>query len=230
MKLSLISEVFQKPSMDGVETRYSMYHDSDLTASAEYMFFDDDNKYKVNITTASYDSVIETMIGYSNIDPSMYDDIMAKIRGAGGLPCYIALDANGSYAKTGFNNEFYVYGKVISCVHDFVVKNKPIAIKFSGYTSDMDRVYDRFVKMGNKLWPEYRYIPVSGELYLSVPTYRIIRDIPGFEQAYDSGITKRNDKLSNALDSKKLERQRAKQPIMNYDNGSSAIDRFVGDL
>ncbi len=233
MKLSLISEVFQTPSMDGVETRYSMYHSSDTIALAQYAFYDGEIAYKININASNYGSAVETIFNLSNIDPelvdTMYDTVLNQIKSLGGLPAYIDFEADGSYAKTGFGNEFFVYSKVIACVHDFVVKTKPIILRFSGYTSDMDRVYDRFVKMGNRMWPEYKYIPVSSEVYVTVPMFRFIRDIPGFMEEYDRKMAVRSNKLNDALKNKKLERQRTKQNT-KQNSDPSLIDRFVGDL
>lgn len=225
MKLSLISEVFQKPSMDGVESDYDIYSDNTRIASATYTFSDspkgEDVQYEIKILTDRYSHVLDNIFGFGKIESSVYDSILDKIKSIGGQPVRISLEADESYNKTGFNNEFYVYGKVIACIHDFMAKSKPVCLIFSGYTSDMDRVYDRLMKVNNKMWPEYAYIPISPSMYALRRVFDVLNEVPEFKEWYDYNINLKNTKLNAALDSKKRERSKNLQ--------NAKIDKVVSD-
>ncbi len=225
MKLSLISEVFQTPSMDGVRSDIDMYSDNTRIASATYTFYDSPKgeriEYELKILTNRYAYLADKIFGFEKLKPEQYQELLAKMEEIGGNPAYIDFEADESYDKTGHNNEFFVYSKVIACIHDFVSRSRPVALKFSGYTSDMDRIYDRFIKMGNRIWPEHTYVPISPDVYVTKQLLAVLQNIPGFAEWYDYQIEQRNKRLDTALHSKKRERS---QNIRNRE-----IDKIVNN-
>lgn len=231
MKLSIISEVFQRPSLDDVDVKIDKYWDSEHISSAIYTFSDfagdSEVKYKVEINSSTYKSLAERILDQvtGEVSDDLMSDLTYELANAGGLPVYVTFQANNSYEKTGFSNEFYVYSKVIACLHDFVWRTKPIALKFSGYSTDMDRVYDRFIKMANKMWPEYRYIPINTDTYVSESAFAVLKStVPNFDSYYEYNISKRDTKLKTALDIKQSHRERK----MRDDRENNLVNRIIG--
>lgn len=226
MKLSIISEVFQKPSMDGIEVDSIDLRSQTVTTYTFYASHPESASmlvgYTVEIRTMDYSRLFDL----TNIPIDFHD----TIRGIGGEPIFISLESSvGSHSKTGFNNEFYVYGKLMSSMHDYVVKNKPIALKFLGYTDDMNLVYDRLIKMANKTWPEYEYVPVSDDVYLFKPVYSLVKDDGEFSRAYLSAIGFRDKSLVKFRKNKLREKQQRRldselEAIVNNHHGKHITD------
>jgi hypothetical protein len=80
-----------------------------------------------------------------------------------------------NFEKTGLKNEVFVYGVMINCLIDYVDRHgdAPAFLNFSGYTEDMNVVYDRFLKkfLAEPGLHKYAYIPYREDYYISKPVY-----------------------------------------------------------
>ena len=125
----------------------------------------------------------------------------------------ITLEADGDYNKTGEQNEFEVYPKLISSVHHYVKEKKPAALKFYGFVQDMDLVYDRMIKMGNKTWPEDTYIPFSEQLYVRKEIHEELMENETYAETFAYGNEKRENNLKKAREYKNNKRNEIRQKI-----------------
>lgn len=201
MKLNIISEVFQKPSMDGVDVRVNKKGN---LLDKSYIFSDtvgsETVQYVVTITEFARTKILHWIVEYApDLELFKLDGKLSKL---GGPIADISLESDNSFDLTGFGNQFYVYSKLVSCIHHHVVERNPIALSFSGFTADMDLAYDRLIKMGNKTWPEHKFIPFGPDIYISAPTYELLSSIPGFDNAFALSNDTRNHHLHNAKTNK----------------------------
>lgn len=201
MKLNIISEVFQKPSMDGVDVRVNKKGN---LLDKSYTFSDtvgsETVQYVVTITEFARTKILHWIVEYApDLELFKLDGKLSKL---GGPVADISLESDNSFDLTGFGNQFYVYSKLVSCIHHHVVERNPIALSFSGFTADMDLAYDRLIKMGNKTWPEHKFIPFGTDTYISAPTYELLSSIPGFDDAFALSNDTRNHHLHNAKTNK----------------------------
>ena len=200
MRLQQINEVFDKPNLDGVNVSGDSY-------VTEYTFLDPNSTeriiYKVRIRNNSGYAFKEFMENqFDEMEPDDVVDIKHKLKrfGSGVL---IEFTAGTEYSKTGLNNEFFVYGKLIACVYDYVKKNKPIFLKFSGATDDMDLVYNRFLKLGNRANPADVYVPFNDEMHVRKDFTDLFDN---YESDVYSGVANYNHVLKSARSRKNKQR------------------------
>lgn len=80
-----------------------------------------------------------------------------------------------NFDKTGLKNEVFVYSVMINCLTDYVDRHgdAPAFLNFSGYTDDMNIVYDKFLKrfLSDPGLHKYAYIPYREDYYISKAVY-----------------------------------------------------------
>lgn len=80
-----------------------------------------------------------------------------------------------NFEKTGLKNEVFVYSVMINCLTDYVDRHgdAPAFLNFSGYTDDMNLVYDKFLKrfLSDPGLHKYAYIPYREDYYISKAVY-----------------------------------------------------------
>jgi putative sterol carrier protein len=80
-----------------------------------------------------------------------------------------------NFDKTGLKNEVFVYSVMINCLTDYVDRHgdAPAFLNFSGYSDDMNIVYDRFMKrfLDEPALHKYAYIPYREDYYISKAVY-----------------------------------------------------------
>lgn len=80
-----------------------------------------------------------------------------------------------NFDKTGLKNEVFVYSVMINCLTDYVDRlgDAPAFLNFSGFTDDMNIVYDRFMKrfLDEPALHKYAYIPFRADYYISKSVY-----------------------------------------------------------
>lgn len=169
MRLSVISEVADPRStnMDGIEISK---HDPDIT----YSFTDPrspDLLYSVIFEAAE--------IVYQNC-PHYNDIRQVTNENSYKLDLTVAKDGspNWSFDKTGRGNFAFVYGKLMTCVIDFLITRDVEApfIVFSGFSKDMELIYKRLMDRLNNEYPDYTYYPYSDGLYISSRAIEKIED------------------------------------------------------
>lgn len=184
MKLQLISEVFDKPSLDGVEV-------SDISSRWEtgfmYEFAVGDGIYTVRVV--DYSPQEDTEI-YQYLASVHIDDSESRKNAINSLLKYPVAtvdlqwrlkdepESAGTYSPSGLGNEFIIYSKLIACVSHYVENFEPIGFQFSGYTEDMDLVYDKLMKFTSK-WMKYKFIRITSDSYIRSD---IADMIPTFEK------------------------------------------------
>lgn len=171
MKLFLINEVFDKPSLEDVDIHYG------VSDSITYTFTDKDHDIKYSI------KLVKNIFEYLGI-PDDHIDIFNKFReenpryldGASIYLMWLHKDhiQPESFDETGIGNQWFVYGKLIACVQHYITKHKPILLYFSGSDDNMDLVYDKFIKMSQRLYPQDAYVPYADELYIRKEIYDIL--------------------------------------------------------
>lgn len=202
MKLTQINEVFEKPSLDGVEIKGD--HGSHI-----YNFHDKGKKYSVRIygNSTEYmhieDSHRKIFAGFKE----KYGEKMGRNPVEMGA-IYLSVerfdgDQNGSFSETGLGNQWFVYGKLIACVQHYVEKNKPILLAFSGASTSMDLVYDKFIKMSQRLYPQDAYVPYTDDTYVRK---EIAAVLPNSDMVNNERMN-REAKLKDAKDYKNRQRE-----------------------
>ena len=90
----------------------------------------------------------------------------------------LLIDDNNRYAKTGKGNFAYVYSRLATCLIDYLKnkRNNPEFIAFSGYTTDMDSVYNKILNRLAKKYPNIAYHPYAPSLYISQTAINDIKD------------------------------------------------------
>ena len=213
MKLNLILEVFNKPSMDGIEITQQ---DNDTGYSFQL---------KVNGITHNYEVLIyqlEPLQEYLE-DNGVYYTPKNKY----GNVVSISLQMDDDHKKTNLNNQFEVYPKLISCIHHYVKQNKPALLKFSGYTPDMELVYDRMLRMANKLWPEDSYVPVSEYAFIRKEIHEELMNDEEYKHFYSDGVIRRKQELKTNRAYKDEERKQ-KLEEKRYQEDLDKVDKLYG--
>ena len=168
MRFKKFVEVFSL-SMDGVESEITPY-------SSIYKFKDENVgvNYLITIYNTTNDSelnAIKDNLIKSDIDVKEYG-------GVGGVYLSHHSDTELSlddFSRSGLGNHWYVYGKLLSCVQDYVKRDNPLLLKFSGTDSGMDLVYDKMIRMSNKQFPEYSFTYYKGDYYIRSAVYSLMR-------------------------------------------------------
>jgi hypothetical protein len=109
------------------------------------------------------------------------------------------------HSKTGKGNFAFIYSKLMACVIDYFATrgNNPPFVTFSGYTRDMDSVYEKIMERLNKKYPGKAYFPYSTGVYVSSDTVYQIED-----QSVKMGILNKISKQSG-LNKAEIERIKA---------------------
>ena len=89
----------------------------------------------------------------------------------------IAFKSDGGYGLTGKGNFGFVYKNILSCMKDFMNKEKPNIISFSGYEAGMNLVYNRFMDkfLKNETDPKLYFNKYVDNLYVS---QELINNVP----------------------------------------------------
>jgi len=167
MKLTVINEVFDKPSLEGVDIR-------EVDNTFEYRFDDTNNGYEYQVTIYYYtvenmeesesehamDDVLDTEALKDHM--KIYDVIMANIN----LEAKSPKQRFGSPQLTGVGNQWFVYGKMLACVQHFIGEYKPAFLEFEGANSYMDLMYDKLMKLMNKMYPSDSYTHFRSSFYI----------------------------------------------------------------
>ncbi len=202
MKLNLITEVFNKPSLDGISIEEYGFK---TNYSFEIQVKDKLYRYDVTIRKEKepIDYVSEVSSVFDNINPEAFNKLESILNNYSAA-CSIYLQANSNYEKTGLRNEFEVYQKLISAVHHYVKSKKPIALEFYGYTSDMDLVYHRMIKMANKTWPEDSYIPIRSDKFIRKEIHELLLNNEDYKYVVSNG----SDDIKKSLELAKRQKQK----------------------
>lgn len=223
MKLQLLLEVFDKPSMEGVKVR------SLDKRRGEFSFTDpsipDSPRYDVEIYLNPF-SPIESFKYFELhnddlIRGNIYD-IETELRPfSGTAEIFLSHHKgdNSSYSKTRLQNQWFVYSKLIACVAEFVKSSKPVFLAFSGATDDMELVYDKFIKLSNRLDPSNSYEHFWSKYYIRKDVKKLIISTLG---ELNDGEAKRYraQRLKNIRNAKnyqkEYDRQRAERQAENH--------------
>ncbi len=180
MKLNLITEVFDKPSLKDISIK-------EIRNKTIYTFevLINGSKYPYEVTMEREDKAINYIeILLNKILDDKHEQVLKNYSEQVG----IYLSMSGTHAKTKMGREFEVYQKLISAVHHYVKNYKPVALEFSGYSDDMDLVYHRMVKMANKTWPEDSYVPISTSQFIRKEVHDFLLNDEDYQYLIQSGM------------------------------------------
>jgi hypothetical protein len=113
-------------------------------------------------------------------------------------------------------------------MHHYIGKYKPLGLMFSGATRSMDLVYDKFIRMSQRLYPEDAYVPYSGELYLRKDVVEKLPDSDAVTREREN----RDQKLQRIRQTKNAMRKRDNRRVSSWDSadtsnpGGSAGEEF----
>lgn len=188
MKLFQINEVFDRPSMDGVII------DNHGSSNIYYKFTDNnvDVTYivKMYMNEFQYTSLPSKYAAFTEEISKMYPKYIDAVSI---FFVYTNDEGNESYNLSKLGNQWFVYGKLIACLNDYISKYKPIVLKFSGANQNMDLVYDRFIKMSKKIYPQDAYVPITASMYIREEVF----DILPKDEEIESELRSREEKLKN---------------------------------
>ena len=207
MKIQLLLEVFDKPSMDGVQIVY------ETRTSCDYKFIDpsigDDTIYKVSI----YSEIggVERSIADVPGIGTKYPEAIELLKGyTGTASIFLSASVKGddsSYSKTKLNNQWFVYSKLLACISHYVTTRKPMMLKFSGASQDMDLVYDKFIKMSGRLDPANKHEHLTGEYYIRSDVKTMLQEKLGVSLEPKDAVL-RSERLAGIKKRKQEQRQR----------------------
>lgn len=113
----------------------------------------------------------------------------------------VAFKSNGSYGLTGKGNFGFVYKNILSCMKDFMNRQKPCIISFSGYEAGMNLVYNKFMDkfLKDKTDPKLYFHKYVDNLYIS---QELINNVPEkWQRILTDKIKQSSDKFSDDLSS-----------------------------
>jgi hypothetical protein len=85
------------------------------------------------------------------------------------------------YGKTNTGNEYAVFGTVIAIIKDYVQRNSPNALYFTGRGQSRRRLYARFVELANRQFPGYHgQLGYHPDMHVNDGEYYIIKN--GYNQ------------------------------------------------
>lgn len=193
MKIQLLLEVFDNPSLDGVKV-------SKDDKSSHYEFTDPampDMLYEVSIYVTSVYPLSDAVNELADEmgDPESFKAevnqyvVDNKLTGISkiSLTCRDTSpnedgndwwgEENNPYEKTGLGNNYFVYGKLVACCADYVKKNRPALLHFSGDSNDMNLVYDRMIRMSSRLDPQNSYSFFRGSSFMRDDLRSMVNDL-----------------------------------------------------
>jgi hypothetical protein len=178
---NLFFEVFDRANLDGVKI-------TDGSSSINYEFEDtvEGKKYyyEVSVTRVMlYESYV-SIYNFSDEYSHLYSQFKAKyphswdtgVIAFGYDAARIGPTVNLRYDASGLGNQVFVYGKVLACIQDAMSKHKPLFINFSGAQRSMDLVYDKFIKMSQRAYPQDAYVQYYDSYYIRKEVYDLIPD------------------------------------------------------
>ncbi len=217
MKLRLITEVFNKPSLDGIETEQN---GDTFTYSFSSEIRGDEVTYNVFIIRNKSVYDLERDLGVE-VSSRTIPNIEKY-----GNQVEIILEGDDDYSKTGFGNQFEVYSKLIASIHHYVNEYVPIALKFSGYEPDMDLVYNRMIKMANKTWPEHAYVPISEKNYVRKEVHEALMQNIDYKEHVEAALKEREKLLRTNKEHKKEELIKKRELIKQADNNLKVREKL----
>lgn len=210
MKLKLINEIFDRPTMAGVQVLEkpsgSVYAFKDPTAKSELA------KHTIYIVKIKPlhgpdDVGPPPMIRYVRKHAENNKELKNILAGLSPL-ISIDLEANKDNDRTNYGNQYYVYGKLIACVWDYIKKNKPIGLFAMGVDSDMDIIYDKLIKLGSKIDPANAYVLFGQDNYIRKDVADLINN---YEPERRRHIRSVHDRFAEIKKEKNAERNMPKR-------------------
>ena len=169
-----MNEVFTL-SMDGIKSDVSEY-------ASNYEFKDPSTEnatYKVVIYRYTNDNSFGSysLNRLNNLEKEILDKgIHFKgYDGIGEVSLLINSKGKSLYNRSGLGNSYYVYSKMLSCIHDFVSKFQPLFLEFTGADNGMNLLYDKMIRMSNKEFPEYGFTYYKEDYYIRSDIYNLIK-------------------------------------------------------
>lgn len=193
MKIELINEIFDRPTLDNVQVLHkpngvSAYGFKDALAKNERAR---NTVYVVRIKPLHGPNGIKPpMIRYVQKHAETNEELRNAIADLGPLVS-IDLEANKDNDRTNFGNQYYVYGKLIACVWDYIKKNRPIGLFVMGVDSDMDVIYNKLVKLGSKMDPNNAYVLFGQDNYMRKDIADLIGDYESERSKHIKGVHER---------------------------------------
>jgi hypothetical protein len=198
-------EVFDRVNLDGVKIT-----DDDSSINYEFEDVVEGKKYSYEIII--YGNVIKRYdsVGSNFIDK--YSDLYSQFKikypksfDKADITLTIVKDGEISFNASNLGNQVFVYGKLIACIQDMISKHKPLFLNFEGYNSSMDLVYDKFIKMSQRAYPQDAYVPYLSDYYIRKEVYDLIPNDANSELAKKT----RESYLKNIRDQKNSDRKLA---------------------
>lgn len=139
----------------------------------------------------------------------------------------LKIDDYNRFAATGKGNFAFVYSRLMTCVVDYFHTrgNDQELVQFSGYSTDMDSVYNKIIDRLAKKYPDRVYYPYRKSMYISKSTIDNIEDDDAkmqILQAIDNQTKMLKSEISSYKSAKRQgARDRLNQPAVprwNYDS------------
>lgn len=202
---------------------------SDSGSRTTYNFSDPrhDSDYIVEFSTKRYNNLYDV----NGLDNAMAVDIVLKI------------DDYNRFAATGKGNFAFVYSRLMTCVVDYFHTrgNDQEFVHFSGYSTDMDSVYNKIIDRLAKKYPDRVYYPYRDGMYISKSTIENIEDDDAkmqILQSIDNQTKMLKSKIASYKSAKRQGRDRRNQPAaprwdydsdVSSDDNSGFIDPVTGE-
>jgi hypothetical protein len=222
MKLQIINEVFERPSMDGIE-----YHGNDTHGF--YKFRDQGTEYDVEIFLRPR-SLWNAMDSEARerVDDEQVQQLGEAIGNVTAATVYLTWSregvASGRYGKSGMRNQWFVYGKLIASMEHFIKKHYPTFLMFSGADDDMELVYDRFIKMSGRYDPANAYIHYNRDVYVRQDVKELVET--RFPELYPE-IFRDKYSQTRAATLKQIKHEKNQQRASNKTDRGSSDNRDV---
>jgi hypothetical protein len=181
----LLIEVFDRANLDGVTI-------TDGFSSVSYQFEDtvEGEKYSYEITVYGNNQINTRNYAATTNFLDKYGDLYSQFKmkypksfDKADIYLTITKDRQRSFNASNLGNQVFVYGKLIACIQDMISKHKPLFLKFSGAQRSMDLVYDKFIKMSQKVYPQDAYVPYLDDYYIRKEVYDLIPDDADLQSA-----------------------------------------------
>lgn len=194
---------------------------SDSGSRTTYNFSDPrhDSDYIVEFNTKRYYNHHDV----NGLDNAWTVDIVLKI------------DDYNRFAATGKGNFAFVYSRLMTCVVDYFHTrgNDQEFVHFSGYSTDMDSVYNKIIDRLAKKYPDRVYYPYRDGMYISKSTIDNIDDDDAkmqILQSIDNQTKMLKSKIASYKSAKRQgTRDRRNQSAAPRSNAIDALSRWEYD-